>query len=220
MTDDPDTPRRRVLDPVERISEVLFGLFMVLTFTGTLSVVDSGREEVRDMMIAAIGCNMAWGFVDGVMYVMRNLVERGHSLVLLHDVRASTQPERAYRLIGRSLGPLAGALGVAELERLRRWIVDLPPQAHPSAAVTRGDLEGAVAVFLLVFLSTFPVVVPFVFIDDAALAKRVSAGVAIAMLFACGAAWGRHAGRNGWRSGLVMVMLGLAVEAVVIALGG
>jgi hypothetical protein len=33
----------RVLDPIDRVSEVLFGLFMVLTFTGTLSVLDSGR---------------------------------------------------------------------------------------------------------------------------------------------------------------------------------
>ena len=220
MTDDLDPPSRRVLDPIDRISEVLFGLFMVLTFTGTLSVVDSGRDEVRDMMIAAIGCNMAWGFVDGVMYVMRNLVERDHSLVLLRDVRGSAKPERAYRLIARSLGPLAGAIGAAELERIRRWIVGLPPQAHPSAAVTRRDVKGAIAVFLLVFLSTFPVVVPFVFIDDPALAKRVSAGVAIAMLFACGVAWGRHAGRTGWRSGLAMVALGLVVETIVIALGG
>ena len=220
MTDDLDTPSRRVLDPVDRISEVLFGLFMVLTFTGTISVVDSGRQQVRDMMIAAIGCNIAWGFVDGVMYVLRNLVERSHKLRLVRAVRAAAQPEQAYRLIGRELGPLAGALGTAELERLRRWAVEQAPQAEPSVALTRRDLEGAVAVFLLVFLSTFPVVVPFVFIQDPALAKRVSAGVAIVMLFACGVAWGRHAGQNAWRFGLVMVLLGLAVEAVVIALGG
>lgn len=220
MTDDLDAPSRRVLDPVDRISEVLFGLFMVLTFTGTLSVVDSGREQVRDMMIAAIGCNIAWGFVDGVMYVLRNLVERSHKLRLVRAVRAAAQPEQAYRLIGRELGPLAGALGTAELERLRRWVVEQAPQAESSVALTRRDLEGAVAVFLLVFLSTFPVVVPFVFIHDPALAKRVSAGVAIVMLFACGVAWGRHAGQNAWRFGLVMVLLGLAVEAVVIALGG
>ena len=63
-------------------------------------------------------------------------------------------------------------------------------------------------------------VLPFVFIADAGLAKRVSAVVAIAMLFACGVAWGRYAGLKAWRTGLVMVLLGVAVEAVVIALGG
>jgi hypothetical protein len=41
-------------------------------------------------------------------------------------------------------------------------------------------------VFLLVVLSTFPVVLPFFFIADLQLAKRVSAAVAIAMLFLCG----------------------------------
>ena len=152
MTDDLDAPSRRVLDPVDRISEVLFGLFMVLTFTGTLSVVDSGREQVRDMMIAAIGCNIAWGFVDGVMYVLRNLVERSHKLRLVRAVRAAAQPEQAYRLIGRELGPLAGALGTAELERLRRWAVEQAPQAEPSVALTWRDRGGVVAVFLLVFL--------------------------------------------------------------------
>jgi VIT1/CCC1 family predicted Fe2+/Mn2+ transporter len=216
-TDDLDAPSRRVLDPVERISEVLFGLFMVLTFTGTLSVVDSGREEVRDMLVAAIGCNIAWGFVDAVMYVLRNLVERGRKLRLVRAVREAAQRERAHRLIGRELGPLAAALGTAELERLRQWVA---AQAVPEVALTRRDLLGALAVFLLVFLSTFPVVLPFVFIDDPGLAKRVSAAVAIVMLFGCGWSWGRHAGRKAWRTGLVMVLLGLAVEAVVIALGG
>jgi len=51
--------RTRVLDPVERISEILFGLFLVLTFTGTLSVASAGRDEVQTMLVAAIGCNIA-----------------------------------------------------------------------------------------------------------------------------------------------------------------
>jgi VIT1/CCC1 family predicted Fe2+/Mn2+ transporter len=221
MTDDlTPTGRASVLDPIDRISEVLFGLFMVLTFTGTLSVLESGRDEVRSMLIAAIGCNIAWGFVDGVMYVLRNLVDRARKARLVRAVRGATRPEQAHRLIGDQVGGLSAALGTAELERIRQWIVAQPqPQAKPGR-VTRLDLRGAVAVFLLVFLSTFPVVLPFVFIADPGMAKRVSAAVAIAMLFLCGNAWGRYAGLNPWRTGLMMVVLGLIVEAIVIALGG
>jgi VIT1/CCC1 family predicted Fe2+/Mn2+ transporter len=220
MTDDlASGGRARVLDPIDRISEVLFGLFMVLTFTGTLSVLDSGRDEVRSMLIAAIGCNIAWGFVDGVMYVLRNLVARARKARLVRAVR-SARPEQAQRLICAELGGLSAALAAADLERLRQWIMAQPePDARPGR-VTQLDLRGAVAVFLLVFLSTFPVVLPFVFIADPGIAKRVSAAVAIAMLFLCGQAWGRYAGLKPWRTGLVMVGLGLAVEAVVIALGG
>ena len=190
----------RVLDPIDRISEVLFGLFMVLTFTGTLSVLDSGRDEVRSMLVAAIGCNIAWGFVDGVMYVLRNLVARGHKARLVQAVRGASRPKQAHRLIGGEIGALAGALGTTELERLRQWIVAQPEQNLPVVRVTGLDMRGAVAVFLLVFLSTFPVVLPFVLIADPGTAKRVSAAVAIVMLFLCGHAWGRYAGLRPWRT--------------------
>jgi VIT1/CCC1 family predicted Fe2+/Mn2+ transporter len=221
MTDDLSSEgSTEVLDPIDRISEVLFGLFMVLTFTGTLSVLDGGRDEVRSMLIAAIGCNIAWGFVDGVMYVLRNLVARARKARLVRAVRAASRPEQAHHLIGGEIGALAGAMGTAELERLRQWIVAQPEQNLPAVRVTALDLRGAVAVFLLVFLSTFPVVLPFVFIADPGMAKRASAAVAIAMLFLCGHAWGRYAGLKPWRTGLVMVVLGLIVEAIVIALGG
>jgi len=215
-----DSGNARVLDPIDRISEVMFGLFMVLTFTGTLSVVDSGRDEVRSMLVAAIGCNIAWGFVDGVMYVLRNIVARGRNARLLRAVRGAVRPEQAHRIIGDELGGLSRAMDVADLERVRQWIVAQPSSAAQGVGVTKLDLRGAVGVFLLVFASTLPVVLPFVFIADPGVAKRVSAAVAIAMLFLCGYAWGRYAGLRPWRAGLVMVLLGLAVEVVVIALGG
>ena len=93
-----------MLDPIDRISEVLFGLFMVLSFTGTLGVIDSGRDEVRDMLVAPIGCNLAWGFVDAVMYVLRNLVARARQLKLLAAVRQGAEAARAHRLIGQEIG--------------------------------------------------------------------------------------------------------------------
>src|SRR5262245_56111822 len=68
-----------VLSPIDRISEILFGLIMVLTFTGTISVATDGRQEVRELLWAALGCNLAWGLVDAVMYLMNVLLERGHA---------------------------------------------------------------------------------------------------------------------------------------------
>ena len=40
---------RHVLAPVERASEILFGLIMVLTLTNSLDVAQAGREGVRTM---------------------------------------------------------------------------------------------------------------------------------------------------------------------------
>src|SRR4029077_16247464 len=73
----------RVLEPGERISEILFGLIMALTVTGTTSVVTADRFQIRTMLIAALGCNVAWGIIDAGMYLMARLIERGSNALLL-----------------------------------------------------------------------------------------------------------------------------------------
>jgi VIT1/CCC1 family predicted Fe2+/Mn2+ transporter len=84
----------------------------------------------------------------------------------------------------------------------------------------RLDWLRALGVFLLVFLSTFPVVLPFLFVTPLPLAMRVSNGVAIAMLYFVGHSLGRHAGIGAVRTGLAMVAIGVLLVLVTIALGG
>src|SRR6188768_4086039 len=103
---DPIGSGRRVLEPNERISEVLFGLIMVLTFTGSLSVADAGRGDVRAMLIGALGCNFAWGIIDAVFYLMGCLADRGQSLTTLRAVRQAADSQQAERLIAGALPPL------------------------------------------------------------------------------------------------------------------
>jgi hypothetical protein len=215
-----DKAASHALDPVDRVSEVLFGLFMVLTFTGTLSVASAGTEDVRTMLLAAIGCNTAWGFVDGVMYVLRNLVTRARQAGLARAVRETADPRDAHRLIADEIGEMSAALDAGALESLRQWIVRRPFGPAQRISTTAADLRGGVQVFLLVFASTFPVVLPFVFLADLQTAMRISAGIAIAMMFYCGYTWGRYASLRPWLAGLTMVVLGVLIETVIILLGG
>jgi VIT1/CCC1 family predicted Fe2+/Mn2+ transporter len=67
--------QKRVLDPVDRVSEVIFGVLMAMTFIGAVSV-GSEDLEVRTALAAALGCNVAWGLVDGIMYVVAQLTQR------------------------------------------------------------------------------------------------------------------------------------------------
>ncbi len=85
---------KRVLEPIERVSEVLFGLIMVLTFTGSLSVAEAGRDDVRTMLIGALGCNLAWGIIDGILYLMGSLAEKGRGLLTYRAVRKATDPQQ------------------------------------------------------------------------------------------------------------------------------
>ena len=74
--------RQRLLDPVDRVSEILFGLIMAITIVGSLSVATAGQGDVRTVMKAALGCNLAWGLVDAVMYLVRTLTERTRNRIL------------------------------------------------------------------------------------------------------------------------------------------
>jgi hypothetical protein len=66
-----------VLNPVDRVSEMLFGLLMALTFVGAVSAAESGDEQIRTLFTTSLGCNLAWGLVDAVMYLIRTITERG-----------------------------------------------------------------------------------------------------------------------------------------------
>ena len=211
---------KRVLEPYDRISEVLFGLIMVLTFTGSLSIAEGRHEAVRTMLLGALGCNLAWGIIDGVLYLMGCLAEKGKGILTLRAVRKATDPLKAQRLIADALPPvLASALAPEQLEAMRQRLQQMPePPEQPRLA--KRDWWGALAVCLLSFLSTFPIVIPFIFIGDARWALRASNAVAIAMLFVCGYAFGHRAGLRPWAAGLAMVAAGGAFVGVAIALGG
>src|SRR5258708_6984151 len=96
---------KRFLEPSERVAEVLFGLIMVLTFTGSLSVGEANRAEVRTILIGALGCNIAWGIIDGILYLMGHLAEQGRSLRAWRAFKKAPNPETAHQVIADLLPP-------------------------------------------------------------------------------------------------------------------
>ena len=209
-----------VLQPVERISEILFGLVMALTVTGAVSVATADRVQIRTMLFAALGCNLAWGIIDAGMYLMARLGERGRNALAAKAVRATTDRQAARRIIADELPePLSSLLQPAQLDSVRQGIEQIPAsQLRPRL---RGpDWLGAFGVFILVVLSTFPVVIPFIFIDDVRSALRISNALAVVSLFLCGFFFARYAGLHRWLTGLIMVAIGIAMVSITIALGG
>jgi len=193
---------------------------MVLTFTGSLSIAEANRESVRTMLIGALGCNLAWGIIDGVLYLLGSLADKGSHLATLHKVRGAADTKKAHRLIKSALPPLiASLLQPSELETIRQRLLELPePTDH--ARLTGRDFIGALGVFLFVFLSTFPVALPFMLMGNARAAMRTSNAVAIVMLFIAGIAYGKCIGRSPRIIGAAMVLLGAILVGLTIALGG
>lgn len=211
---------RGVLDPLSRFSEILFGLIMVLTFTGTISVAEAGVATVKTLLIAALGCNLAWGIVDGMMFVISRAVERARTQALGGAIRAAPDPAMARMYIQEGLSDTFNHLmNEEDLDRLVEKVRQYPPPKGVDW-VTRQDLKGALAVFLLVSLSTFPVILPFFFVSEVRLAMRLSNGVAILIMFTLGVSLARFSNQRFYTLGLAMVGIGIVLVFLTIALGG
>jgi VIT1/CCC1 family predicted Fe2+/Mn2+ transporter len=138
----------------------------------------------------------------------------------MRRLRDIADPAKAHALIADELPPVvASVLKPEDLETMRQRLVALPnlPERVP---LQRDDFRGAIAVFLLVFLSTFPVTIPFLLMTDSMRALRISNLVAIVLLFLGGYRLAKYAGGRPWRFGLVMVAIGAAMVGLTIALGG
>jgi len=211
--------REPVLDPVERVSEMCFGLFMALTFVGAVNAAGAGQDVGRTVLFAALGCNLAWGLVDAVMYLVRTVTERGKRLTLATHVQAAGDAAAGVKILHDELPPLMRDLmGPHDLEALRARIASAALPEIPHLHVR--DFTGALGIFVIVVLSTFPVALPFVLMRDMKAALLVSRLLTFAMLFGGGFALARHAGAAGWKGGLMLVGLGVALTVAIIALGG
>ena len=212
-------PVKRFLDPMERISEIIFGLVMVLTVTCSFSVGGGGRTEVHQMLIGTLGCNVAWGVIDAVLYWLACFHAHGQKIVALQAVREE-DPNEAYRVIGDALPPLeASVMTPVEFEAIRRQLRRLPdPPLTPR--ITKHEWLAGLGVFLLVVVSVFPVAIPFLLVHDPKRALRISNGIAVLLLFLTGYIYGHVTGYRPLKSGLLMIAIGVAMVWMTIALGG
>jgi VIT1/CCC1 family predicted Fe2+/Mn2+ transporter len=211
---------KRLLDPVERVSEILFGLIMALTFTCSISIANPGKTEIRELLFAAIGCNTAWGLVDAIMYIISLLVEKSRSLAIIKIIRDDFQQDKVKKYISETMHPVvASVIGKAELEQIRTNLLRLP-ESSLKVHLKAGDFKRALSIFLIIFISTFPVVIPFFLFSDVSMALRISNLVAVVMMFFSGWLLAGYANFNKWLLSIAMTVLGIFLVALTVALGG
>ena len=142
------------------------------------------------------------------MYLVRTVADRGRLITLINAVRSAPDAASGRTLIQGSLSKVAaGLVSETEVEAIRGRVIALA--SVPERPMLKSDdYLAALAVFLWVVVATFPVVLPFVLIDDVGSAKNVSRGIALVMLFFGGLALGRYAGYGSWKVGLMMAGLG------------
>jgi hypothetical protein len=181
-----------------------------------------GGEGVRRLLVAAIGCNLAWGVIDAIMYLMNVLTENVARARLIRAIRSAPDERSALQFIERTVEKKFGDLILAEhMPVLAGSIMrNFERISANHRLLTRHDLYGAIACFWLVFASCLPAALPFLVIRQPYVALRVSNVLLLVLLFLVGKRWGEDTGLHPMLSGFALLGAGLLLVGIAILLGG
>ena len=212
------------LDPGSHMGEALFGLIMTLTFTlgADLVIQEEGREGTRQMLIGILGCNLAWGIIDGVLYLLGCAFERGRVQRIGYEVRKARNPDQARRLVAGELDELLAPLTDPQQRDALYSAIVQRVKTEPTLPepITREDLLGGLESGLLVFSCSIPAVLPFLVFDQPQVALRVSNTILLALMYYLGYRHARHTLARPWIAGFVFLLAGLFLVVLTIRLGG
>jgi VIT family protein len=214
----------RHLDPGETLGEVMFGLIMVLSFTvgARLLAAEEGFDRT-ELVVGAVGCNVAWGVIDAVLFVLGTLFHRSRRARFYRALRSARNEAEAISIVQDEFGLEDEPIAIRDEDRTRLYVSILALSAHAAPArarLLRRDFASALAVFVLVSLTALPGIMPFLLLSDSDLALRVSNSVLILLLFLVGYWWAHYTDSRPWRVGLTVMLLGLSMVLVAVALGG
>jgi hypothetical protein len=214
----------RFVDPATSLGEILFGLIMTLTFTLGAGIIieDEGREGAKQLLIAVIGCNIAWGIIDGALYLVGQLFDRGRLRRVGRLIRQAPTRTRAESLVATELDDLLVDVTTdgERVDLYRRIVDNLHAKPPAPNAVTKADMAGALTSCLLVIVTSVPAAIPFLLFDDARFALRVSNAILVGLLFFTGYSWARYTLSKPWLVGFGFLFGGIALVVAAIALGG
>jgi len=213
----------RNLDPVDTLGEIIFGLIMVMTFTIGARILGADEPtDGRELLIAALGCNIAWGVIDGFLFLLVCVFER-RRLASLHAAVARSEQAAGLQLLRDELdGDLTELVDADVRERFYAAIAAATRRTKPGKVrVTLSDVRGAALACCLVIVTAIPAALPFIFIADAYIALRVSNAILACLLFLVGFRWGKHIGSpSPVLVGLLVMSIGVALVLIAIPLGG
>ena len=150
------------LDPAEQLAQILVGVIMVLSITiyarMTLQAAQAAQEKQKQGQVAAppddddddapddppttrqlikmaLGCNLAWGVITGVMYLMNSVYDRSRPVRLQRDVLEADDDAEAVEIVQQEVDADLHAITTRE-ERTR------PVRANCRQAAELGACPG------------------------------------------------------------------------------
>ena len=221
----------RLLDPIDRLSESIFSILILLTFTLAFRIIKLGADPnqqipntyMNELLIGAAGATLAWGIIDGIMYALMSMFARGERHRLLRQLQSVHSDDEGIQIVANELDYILEPItGEEQRQMLYQDVLEhlRDGKAQP-VGLTREDVAGGFGSVLVAIIAVLPSFVPFLlFYNNPALAIRVSNVVSFVVLFILGYQWGKHTGADPWRTGLLLAAIAAVMVLIAIPLGG
>jgi len=229
----PDKPKEgflaHLLDPIDRLAETIYSVLILLTFTLAFRLFHLApgetvtSEYVNELLVGAFLAIVAWGVIDGIVYVLTEVFERGEKHRILWYIESADTAAEAAEAVANELDFILEPItSESQRQSLYAEILDHLRGSKPQPVrLKREDLTGGAASVMVAVLAVLPSLLPFAVLrNDHVLAIRVSNIISFAVLFYSGYEWGKYTGTNPVKTGLLLVGVGVLLVAIAIPFGG
>ncbi|MCB0158486.1 MAG: hypothetical protein KDD83_10190 [Caldilineaceae bacterium] len=221
----------RMLDPIDRLSETIYSILILLTFTFAFRIIKLGLDPwqtlpssyIDELLIGALGATVAWGVIDGIMYALMSVFARGERHRLLVHLQLADGDAAAVDVLAEEFDHMLEPITRdAQRQLLYADILDHLRDSRPQpVGFTSEDFAGALGSVVVAVLAVLPSLITLAVLrHEPALAIRMSNVVSIVVLFIAGHEWGRYTGANPWKIGLLLAAVGVAMALWAFVLGG
>lgn len=195
----PRTPPRdgflgRLLDPIDRLSETVYSVLILLTFTLAYRIIlinqdvrlPPSAEYINQLLVAAIGAIVAWGIIDGLVYILMEVFQRGERHRLLNMIHTAETDQQRVEIIAEELDYIMEPItDEHEREQLYLSVLRHLRNAQPRPIrFKREDFTGALGCFVVAVIAVIPSLTPFLLLrNNYELAIRISNVISFGVLF-------------------------------------
>ncbi|MBK9181780.1 MAG: hypothetical protein IPM83_01410 [Ignavibacteria bacterium] len=212
---------RKYVPPSDRFAEILCGLIMLLTFTLAGGVMEASPDE---LVLGAVSCALAWGVIDGAIFMLNSLFQRGRQEKLVAEIRSLDRATAIARLREGFDHKYSEVISPEMREEIYHDIVDVARETEPHRPwFTREEVYGGLGLLAIEAICSIPAILPLIILEDDLRALRFSNALLLATMAVIGYYW---AGWSGWQGAMRLVIagfvlaLGLVMVGVAILMGG
>jgi VIT1/CCC1 family predicted Fe2+/Mn2+ transporter len=219
---------KKYLSLSDRWTEIITGIIMTTAVIGATRIgIGSGHTDFLIIFSAAIGCDIAWGLVDGVLYIFGELTDRGRHVQLLKNLKAIEDQDNAVDLVIKKIDqeldpPILEHFNHEDKVRISQGVVKFSSKMTPeNVHISKKDVFGGITIFFLDVVAGLVLLIPFFFLPtQMVIAARISMVIALILLFIIGYQWAKIINRPKIQTGLIIMFLAIAIDVIVIILGG